>query len=122
MSLPFILVWVLWLWLGRKAGVWTNRAAVLATAIPPTLLEMAFFVYAVLNRGEAFRNTEVSHPVYICMFVGNGLVVAAFLSSIVFAIRRKWEIAKGTGYGSVIGSAACLIAFISEFVFYYGSD
>jgi len=43
-----ILTWVFWLWLGMPE-VRTSRAAILSTAIPPTLLAIAAVVFAVLN-------------------------------------------------------------------------
>ena len=110
---------MLWLWLGKRR-VKTHRIAILATAIPSTVLLMTVVVYNVLNRGEALRKLEGFPIAYICGFVGFGLAVAAILSSVVFAIMRKWEIAKGTGFGSSIGFAIWVIALVSSFVFYYG--
>ena len=71
-----------------------HRTAILATAIPPTLLAIATVV------------ADIS------LFVGFGLVAAAILSSVVFAIMRKWEIAKGTGFGSGIGLVVFIIYFV----------
>ena len=104
-----ILAWVLWLWLGKRM-VRTRRAAILATAIPPTLLSIAAVVYVLLNQ-EALRKAEGYTIADICWLVALGLVAAAILSSVVFAIRRKWEIAKGIGFGSGIGLVVIMIAF-----------
>ena len=98
-----------------------RRVAILATAIPPTPLAIASVVHFFLNleaiRGAGGDELNIGD---ICLFVGVGLVAAAMLSSIVFAIRRQWEIAKGTGFGSGIGFAVLLIAVILMIVFRYG--
>ncbi len=86
-----------------------RRVALLATAIPPTLLTIAAVVYVFLNQ-EAIRKAEGYTIPDICGFVALGLVAAAILSSIVFAIRRQWEIAKGTGFGGGIGLVVFVIA------------
>ena len=106
----FLVAWVLWLWLGKRM-VRPRRAAILATAIPPTLLAIATIVYVLLNQ-EALRKAEGYTIADICAFVALGLVAAAILSSVVFAIRRKWKIAMGTGFGSGIGFVVIVIAFV----------
>jgi len=98
-----ILAWVLWLWLGKRR-VRTHRAAILATAIPQALLAIAFFVLYLLTLGGADL-FNIWNP---CWWVSFGIATAAFLSSVVFAIMREWEIAKGTGLGSGIG----LVVFV----------
>ena len=105
-----ILAWVIWLWLGKRM-VRPRRAAILATAIPPTLLAIAIFIYALLNT-EALRKAKGYTIPDISGFVVLGLVTAALLSSVVFAIMRKWEIAKGTGFGSGIGLVVFIIYFV----------
>ena len=104
-----VLAWVLWLWVGKRI-VRTSRAALLATAIPPTLLAIAAVVFALLST-EALRKAEGYTIPHILWLVGFYLAVAVFLSSVVFAIMRKWEIAKGIGFGSGIGLVVCLIVF-----------
>ena len=94
-----ILAWVLWL---GKRIVRTSRAAILATAIPQALLIIAFFVLYLLILGGTYR-WALSDIWTICFYVSFGIATAAFLSSVVFAIMREWEIAKGTGFGSGIG-------------------
>ncbi len=105
-----VLAWVLWLWLGKRM-VKPRRAAILATAIPPSLLAIAAVVLTLLDK--ALVVTEGFDIADICALVGFGLVAAAILSSVVFAIRRKWEIAKGTGFGSGIGLVVLMLAFFS---------
>ena len=111
-----ILAWVLWLLLGKKM-VTPHRVAILATAILPTLLAIATLIFGLLNK-EAFAQAEGLTTVDICLLVGFGLVAAAILSSVGFAIKRKWEIAKGIGFGSGIGFVALLIVFAALSGFY----
>ena len=103
------LAWVLWLWLGKRM-VRPRRIAILATAILPTLLAIATVVFGLLNKEALAEETE-GLIVDICLQVGFGLIVAAILSSVGFAIKRKWEIAKGIGLGSGIGFVVLLIVF-----------
>ena len=108
--LPFVvLAWVLWLWLGKRR-VRTSKAAILVTAIPQALLATAFFVLYVLIEGGADR-WAISDNWTICFWVSFGIATAAFLSSVVFAIGREWEIAKGTCFGRGIGLVVFVLAF-----------
>ena len=108
--LPFVvLAWVLWLWLGKRR-VRTSKAAILATAIPQALLATAFFILYVLVEVGADR-WALSDIWTICFWVSFGIATAAFLSSVVFAIGREWEIAKGTCFGSGIGLVVFVLAF-----------
>ena len=104
-----ILAWVLWLWLGKRM-VRPHRTAILATAIPPTLLAIAAVVLLLLD--PALVETEGRNIADICWLVSFYLAAAAILPSVVFAIMRKWEIAKGIGFGSGIGLVVSLVAFV----------
>ncbi len=108
--------WVLWLWL-RKRMVKPHRTALLATVIPPILLAIATIIIGLLNRETLAEETEGFTIVDIWLQVGFYLVVAAILSSIGFAIKRKWEIAKGIGFGSGIGFVVLLIVFAASHMF-----
>ena len=115
--LPFlVLAWVLWLWLGKRT-VRTNRAAILATAIPQALLAIAFFILYLLILGGADR-WALSDIWTICFYLSLGIEAAAFLSSVVFTIMREWDIAKGTGFGSGIGLVVVVPAFFLAFVLF----
>lgn len=108
--LPFlVLAWVLWLWLGQRV-VRTSRVAILATAIPQSLLAIAFFILYLMIQGGAYR-WALSDIWTICFWISFSIATAAFLSSVVFASMREWEIAKGTGFGSGIG----LVVFVPAF-------
>ena len=106
-----ILAWILWLWLSKKM-VRTSRAAILATAIPAPVLAIAS---AVLGQGGRSPYYPVAA---ICGQISLGLAVAAVLSSVVFAIMREWEIAKGTGFGSGISWFVYLMVFWVAFAVY----
>ena len=90
----------------------TSGAAILATAIPPPLLAIVSFV---LGQG---RRSPYSPVADIIGQVSLGLAVGAVLSSVVFAIMREWEIAKGTGLGSGIGYFIWMIVFVVAFALY----
>ena len=111
-----VLAWVLWLWIGKRM-VRTHRVAILATAIPQALLAISFVVLYLLTLGgtekEALQNIWVP-----CVIASLSLAGAAFLSSIVFAIMHKWEIAKGIGHGGGIGFVVSVVAFFGAFALY----
>ena len=108
-----ILAWVLWLWLGKRR-VKTHRIAILATAIPPTLLIIACVVLYLLDPAFLEWKTEGGRNIAdILGLVARYLAEAAILPSVVFAIMRKWEIAKGIGFGSGIGVVVFVIAFVA---------
>jgi len=111
-----VLAWVLWLWLGKRM-VRTSRAAILATAIPLTLLVIAFVVLYLLTLGGAERGALLNIWT-VCFFVTLGLGAAAILSSVVFAIMREWEIAKGTSLAGGIGLVVSWLAFFLALVLY----
>lgn len=107
-----VVAWVLWLWLGKRM-VRPRRAAILATAILPTLLAIAAVVFGLGNPDFAEKVIVEEYAMLdILLLVGFGLVAVATFSSVGFAIKRKWEIAKGIGFGSSIGFVVLLIVFI----------
>ena len=113
-----VLAWVLWLWLGKRI-VRTSRAAILAIAIPQALLAITLIVLYLLTLGDA--DMRALHDLWApCFYASLGISTAAFLSSVVFAIGREWEIAKGTGFGSGIGFVVFVPAFVAAFVLFEG--
>ena len=103
-----VLAWVLWLWLGKRK-VRTSRVAILATAIPQALLVIAFVVLYLLTLVGADR-WVLSDIWTICFYVSFGIATTAFLSSVVLAIMREWEIAKATSLTGGIGLVVCCLA------------
>ena len=111
-----VLAWVLWL---GKRTVRASRAAILTIAIPQALLAITIIVLYLLILGDA--DMRALHDVWApCFYASLGIAAAAFLSSVVFAIGREWEIAKGTGFGSGIGVVVFVPAFFAAFVLFEG--
>ena len=111
-----VLAWVLWLWLGKRM-VRTSRAAILATAIPQALLVIALVALYLLILGCADR-WALFDIWNICFYISYGIATAAFLSSVVFAIMREWEIAKGTSLAGGIGLVVTWLAFYFGFMLF----
>ena len=88
-----------------------NRIAILATVIPPTLFAVASVVLTLLLSPELIK-TEGLNIVDNCLQVSIGLLGIALISIIVFAVRRKREIAKGIAVGFGIGFVVWAGAFI----------
>ena len=113
-----VLAWVLWLWLGKRI-VRTSRAALLVTTIPQALLAITIIVLYLLILGDA--DMRALHDIWApCFYASLGIATAAFLSSVLFAIGREWEIAKGTGFGSGIGLVVFVQAFFAAFMLFEG--
>ena len=106
-----ILAWILWLWLAKR-DVRPHKVAILATAIPAPLLAIAS---AVLGQGGRSPYSPIAE---ICGQVSLGLAAGVVLSSVIFAIMREWEIAKGTGLGGGISWFVWLIVFWVAFAVY----
>jgi len=87
-----------------------GRIAVLATAIPIGLLAIATIILGVLGK-ETYAGMQRLTPVDICLQVLLGLVGVALVSSVVLAIRRQREIARGTGIAGGIGFIVWVIIF-----------
>ncbi|MFC2044078.1 hypothetical protein ACFLT8_02615 [Chloroflexota bacterium] len=88
----------------------SRRVTILATSIPPTLFAIVSIVLALLN--PELSETEGLNIVDNCLQVSGGLLAVAIISSIVFAIRRKWEIVRGNIVGLGMGLFIWVVAFI----------
>ena len=86
-----------WVFRPRKGTNKARRVAILATAIPPVILAIAALVFQLLH--NAIGDEGVSDISNICFIVGIGLIGAAILVLIGFAVARKVEIVKGIGFG-----------------------
>ena len=102
-----ILAWPLCLLLIRRTFR-ISRTAILATAIPQAILAIAIYTIGLLF--QPLSRTEIGIAQY-SFNVGAIIAVLAFLSSFIFAIMRKWEIAKGTGICGGIGLVLWIITF-----------
>ena len=94
-----------------------NRTAILATAIPPTLFAVTSIILTLLLSPELIK-TEGLNIVDNCLQVSIGLLGIALISIIVFAVRRKREIAKGIAAGFGIGFVVWAGSFIAVSLLY----
>ncbi|MDD4876146.1 MAG: hypothetical protein PHQ86_03320 [Dehalococcoidales bacterium] len=98
---PIIVVGILgWILRPRKSMTKRGKIAVLITTISQLFVAIVTVIFQLLH--NAAGRTEVSDISNICFEVGVGLVGGAILAVVGFAIRRKWEIAKGIGFGICI--------------------
>jgi hypothetical protein len=100
---------VAWLLRPGKSPAKPRKVAILATAVPPLVIAIVAVVFQLLH--NAVGNTWVSDISNTCFIVTIGLVGAAILALVGFAIARKWEIAKGIGFGVCIGVIISVIEF-----------
>jgi len=99
-----VLSWVL---RPGKSPTKPRRVAILATAIPPLVVAIVAIIFQVLH--NIAGRTWVSDLSNTCFIVSIGLVGAAILATAGFVIARKWEIAKGIGFGICIGVIISII-------------
>jgi len=101
-----ILAWVL---RPGKSPAKPRRIAILATTIPPFVIAIVAVIFQVLhNTTEGPWVSDISNT---CFIVSISLVGAAILATVGFVIARKWEIAKGLGFGICIGVIILIIEF-----------
>ncbi len=96
--IPIAIITGILAWLFRpKTGTTKARwVAILATAIPLVILAIAALVFQLLQ--NATGDKVVSDISNICFIVGIGLIGAAILALLGFAVARKVEIVKGIGF------------------------
>ena len=92
---------VAWVLRPGKKPTSPRKIGILATAIPPLVVAIAAVIFQLLH--NAAGRTWVSDISNICFIVSIGLVGVAILATVGFAIARKWEIAKGMGFGICVG-------------------
>ena len=110
-AIPLIIVIGILAWVLRpgKSPAKPRRVAILATAIPPLVVAIVAVIFQVLHNTSG--STGVSDISNTCFIVSICLVGAAILAAVGFAIARKWEIAKGIGFGICIGVLISIIEF-----------
>jgi hypothetical protein len=96
-----------WVLRPGKSPTKPRRVAILATAIPPLVVAIVAVIFQVLHNTDG--KTWVSDISNTCFIVSIGLVGAAILAMVGFVIARKWEIAKGIGFGICIGVIISII-------------
>jgi hypothetical protein len=101
--IPLIIVTGILAWVLRpgKNPVKPRKVAILATLIPPLAAATIAIIFQVVdNVSGRIWVSDISNT---CFIVTISLVVAAILATVVLVIARKWEIAKGIGFGICIG-------------------
>jgi len=99
-----------WLFRPQKGTIKTRRVAILATAIPHVAVAIAALVFQLLH--NATGDKGVSDISNICFIVGIGLIVAAILALLGFAVTRKVEIVKGIGFSLNIMVILSILEFV----------
>ena len=109
--IPLMIVTGVLAWILRPHKNMTKprKVAIFATAIPPVVLAIAAIVFQLVH--NAAGKTWVSDISNACFIVGLGLVSAAILASVGFALTHKGEVAKGIGFGICIAVVVSIIEF-----------
>jgi hypothetical protein len=105
--LIFVVGIVAWVLRPGKSPTNPRKIAILSTAIPPLIVSIAAVIFQLLH--NAAGKTWVSDVANTCFIVSIGLLGAAILVTIGLLIARRWEIAKGIGFGICIGVMICVI-------------
>ncbi len=99
-----ILAW--WLRPGKDPSG-PRKIAILATSIPALAVAIAAVIFQLLH--NASGPVEVSGISNVLFLAGLGIISASILASVVFALTRKVDIAKGTGFGACIAVIVSVI-------------
>ncbi len=110
-TIPLVIVFSILAWVFRpgKNSTGPRRIAILATGIPSLFAAIVAVIFQVLHNITGI--TWLSDMANTCFIIGIGLVGAAILAVLGFVIARKWEIAKGIGFGICIGVIVSIIEF-----------
>ncbi len=106
---PLIIVVAAIAWVLRpgKSPSKPRKVAILAAVIPPLVVAIAAVILQILHNTDG--KTWVSDISNTCFIISIVLVGTAILAAVVFVIVRKWEIAKGIGFGVCISILVCII-------------
>jgi len=99
--LIFVVGFVAWVLRPGKRSANQRKIAILATAIPPFVVATFAVVFQLLH--NAAGRTWVSDIANTCFIITISMVGVAILALVGFVVARKWEIAKGMGFGICIG-------------------
>ncbi len=110
-AIPLIIVMGILAWVLRPGKRPTNprRIAILATVISTGVVAIAAVIFQLLH--NATGKVGVSDISNVCFIVGLGLIGAAILTLLGFALAHKGEIAKGMGFGLCIAVALAVVEF-----------
>jgi hypothetical protein len=81
--------------------------AILVIAVPVLAASLAAVIFQLLHNAAGMA--WVSDASNICFIISMGLICLAILAIVGFAIARKWEIAKGMGFGVCLGILISII-------------
>lgn len=101
---------IAWMLRPGKYPTKPRSVAVATTAIAPLLVAIVAVSFQVLHNTSG--GTWVSDISNTCFIISIGLVGAAILAVVGFIIARKWEIAKGIGFGICIGIFVAVIELV----------
>ncbi len=77
-----------------------RRVAIIVTVVPVIILAVAAVIFQLLH--NAGGNTWVSVISNALFVIGCGLLCAAIVAALAFAVARKTDIAKSAGFGACI--------------------
>jgi len=106
--LVIIIAVIAWILRPRKSMTMSRKFSILAVIIPSSIVGATALVFQlVYNARENEGVADIANSLFIAGF---GIICAAVLASIILAIMRKYEAAKGIGFG------ICIDVFISVIV------
>lgn len=110
--IPLVIVVGILAWLLRPKGkqVKSVKTAITATLIPPVAVTIASIITQLIQ--NAMGTVEVSYVSDILLMVGLGLIAAAILASVVFTVKRRWDITKGIGFSICISAIVFILGFV----------
>ncbi|MBN1690376.1 MAG: hypothetical protein JW901_05090 [Dehalococcoidia bacterium] len=110
-TIPLVIVSAILAWLLRPAKNMAipRKVAILSTVIPILVIAIVAVIFQILHNMAGM--TWVSSISNTCFIIAIGLIGAAILAVVGFVITRKWEIAKGIGFGICIGIIISIIEF-----------
>jgi hypothetical protein len=101
--IPLVLIVCIIAWILRP-GInpsTPRKIAILATAVPVFIAALVAVIFQLLHNSSGM--TWVSEAANTSFIVTVGIVGLSILAVLAFIIARKWEIAKGAGFGACIG-------------------
>ncbi|MBN2462188.1 MAG: hypothetical protein JXB43_01140 [Dehalococcoidia bacterium] len=100
---------VAWMLRPRKNISKSRKYAILSVILPSLVFAVTAVVFQLLQ--NATGNVEVSDISNTLFITGIFVIGAALLTLAGFAVTRKWEIAKGIGFGICIAVLVSIIEF-----------
>jgi Na+-transporting NADH:ubiquinone oxidoreductase subunit NqrE len=107
--IPLLIIIGVLAWMLRpgKNPTKPRRVSIAATAIASLVVAIVAVIFQVLQNTTG--RTWVSDISNTCFIISLCLVGIAILATVGFVIARKWEIAKGIGFGICIGVLIVII-------------